>query len=407
MFKEKQIKLLTLLSLYTAQAIPMSFFTTVVPVIMRQQHYSLEAIGLMQLLKLPWVLKFLWAPLIDRTGSSTGGYKKWIFYSEGFYALTIAVIAFFSPEHHFFIIITMMIVAITASATQDIATDAWAILTLKKEERSLGNSMQSMGSFIGAMAGSGFLLVIYYYLGWTWLLQGLALMVVLALLPLYFYRPVEVVRKRPNSKSVSMKDLVSFFRQQSLWPHLAVLALFHSSLVGIMTMIKPLMIDLGYNARDIGIIAGIFGTGFGALSAMIAGIVMRKINRKKSAMLFALINLIPVLFFLMLHPYAEKLAVILLGVALLWGAYAMGMVLLFTVAMDNVRHCREGTDFTLQIVVLHLGSLILAVASGKIADTFTYGGLFIFSMMLGLINLGVVYHRFFRLPFTLDDRNNF
>ncbi len=86
-------KLMTLLSLYVAQSIPMSFFTTVVPVIMRQQHYSLEAIGLMQLVKLPWIIKFLWAPYVDRTGSSTRGYRKWIFYSEGFYALSIASVA--------------------------------------------------------------------------------------------------------------------------------------------------------------------------------------------------------------------------------------------------------------------------------------------------------------------------
>ncbi|MBE0653957.1 MAG: MFS transporter, partial [Bacteroidales bacterium] len=49
----------TLLSLYLAQSIPMSFFSTVVPVIMRQENYSLESIGYLQLIKLPWILKFL------------------------------------------------------------------------------------------------------------------------------------------------------------------------------------------------------------------------------------------------------------------------------------------------------------------------------------------------------------
>lgn len=398
MMAEKNKKLLTLLSLYVAQSIPMSFFTTVVPVIMRQQHYSLEAIGLMQLVKLPWVIKFLWAPLVDRTGSSTSGYKRWIFYAEGFYALTIGIIAFFDPAHHFPVIVVMMVVAITASATQDIATDAWAILTLKKEERSLGNSMQSTGSFVGAMVGGGVLLIVYQHLGWSWLLLGLALFVILALIPLYLYKPSAVIRKRPRSKNVSIKDIGGFFRQEKVWPHVAFLAIFQAGLTGIMTMIKPLMIDLDYSASAVGIVAGIFGTGMGVLSAMAAGMVMRKLSRKEAAFLFAALNLLPVLFFLFFHQYGYLLWVMLVAASLLWGAYAMGMVLLFTAAMDQVRHCREGTDFTIQIVIVHMGSLLVAATSGIIADALTYTGLFFISLILALLNILIVYWRFSETP---------
>ena len=395
MLSERNAKLVTLLSLYMAQSIPMSFFSTVVPVIMHQQMYSLEAIGLMQLIKLPWIIKFLWAPYVDRTGSSATGYRRWIFYSEGFYAFSIAAVAFFSLEHQFEVIIILMVLAITASATQDIATDAWAILTLTKDERSLGNSMQSMGSFLGSMLGSGVLLIVYYYLGWTWLLLSLAGVVLLALVPLLMYRPDAMVRKkRPRSKSVSFKDIGSFFRQQAIWKHLVVLALFHSSLIGIMTMIKPMMIDYGYSVKDIGVISGILATAFGALTAMAAGILMRRISRSQSAILFATLNLIPGLFFMLMHTQSDAYWVVITGVALLWGAYAMGMVFVFTVAMDQVRHCREGTDFTLQIVVVHISSLIIAVASGKIAGAFSYGTLFTCSVLLGIITLLLVVRRY-------------
>ena len=391
MLRERDTKLVTLLSLYMAQAIPMSFFSTVVPVIMRQQHYSLEAIGLMQLIKLPWIIKFLWAPYVDRTGSSAPGYRRWIFFSEVFYAFSVAAVAFFSLENQFEVIIVLMVLAITASATQDIATDAWAILTLKREERSLGNSMQSMGSFLGSMLGSGVLLVVYHYLGWTWLLLSLSGVVLLALLPLLLFRPdAEVRKKRPRSQSVSFKDIGSFFRQQSIWPHLLVLALFHSSLIGIMTMVKPMMIDYGYTVKDIGIISGVFGTAAGALTAMGAGMMMRRVSRARSGITFALLNLIPVVFFLLMHQHAGSYWVIVSGVVLLWGAYAMGMVFVFTVAMDQVRHCREGTDFTLQIVVVHISNLALAVASGKIAGTFSYTALFGFSLLLAAITAVVV-----------------
>jgi MFS family permease len=395
MLSERNAKLSTLLSLYMAQAIPMSFFTTVVPAIMRQQHYSLEAIGLLQLVKLPWIIKFLWAPLVDRTGSSTKGYKRWILMSEGMYAMSVAALAFFSLEEQFTVIVVMMVIAITASATQDIATDAWAILNLKKDERSLGNSMQSMGSFIGAMIGGGALLVVYNYMGWKWLLFSLAVVVLLALIPLVAFKSHAVIPKRPRSKAVSFKDIGSFFLQPGMMPHLLFLGVFHSSLIGIMTMIKPFLIDNHYAIKDVGLIAGIFGTAIGAMVAMVAGILMRRLGRSRAAMAFAIVNLLPAIYFLIFHSYAQYQVVVYTGAGLLWGAYAMGMVLVFTVAMDRVRHCREGTDFTMQIVIVHLGSLIISVMSGKIAGGISYAALFAISLIMGVLTLLVVYYRFY------------
>lgn len=384
----------------------MSFFSTVVPVIMRQQQYSLESIGLMQLIKLPWIIKFLWAPLVDRTGSSTNGYRRWIFYSEGFYALSVAAVAFFSLEDQFPVIIIFMVMAIAAAATQDIATDAWAIITLKKEERSLGNSIQAMGSFLGSMVGSGVLLVIYHYLGWMCLLLALSGLVFVAILPLLKYKPAAVIRKRPRSKSVSYKDIGSFFKQKGIWSQILLLALFHSSLIGIMTMIKPLMIDLGYSVKEIGIISGIFGTAAGALFALFGGFLMRRLSRSGSAFVFAAINLLPSIFFFLFGAFASSPWVIWLGVALLWGAYAGGMVFVFTISMDRVRHCREGTDFTMQIVIVHISSLLLAVLSGKIAGVYSYKSLFAFSFLMGILTLIVVFWRIIRPPEGMNHIEN-
>src|SRR5690554_7107452 len=180
-------KYFTLLTLYLAQSIPMSFFSTVVPVIMRMENYSLESIGYLQLIKLPWIVKFLWAPLVDGTSRNTKQYRRWILASEIFYAIVIFSIGFLNLETNFSTIIILMVIAFTASATHDIATDAFAILILKERERSLGNSMQSAGNFIGTLMGSGVLLVIYHYWGWQYLLFSLAAFVLIVLVPVSLY----------------------------------------------------------------------------------------------------------------------------------------------------------------------------------------------------------------------------
>ena len=189
-----------LFSLYIAQSIPMSFFSTVVPVIMRQEKYSLASIGLLQLVKLPWIIKFLWAPLIDNKTKNTRHLKQWIFLSEIFYAVVILSIGMFNLQTDFRLIIILMIVAFIASATQDIATDAFAILILKPGERSLGNSMQSAGNFIGTLVGTGVLLIAFHYFGWSILMVLLAVFVIVALIPLGFYGRRNTIEKETRGK---------------------------------------------------------------------------------------------------------------------------------------------------------------------------------------------------------------
>src|SRR5690554_98474 len=378
-------KYFTLLTLYLAQSIPMSFFSTVVPVIMRQENYSLESIGYLQLIKLPWILKFLWAPMVDRNCSSTKQYRRWILASEIFYAIVIFSIGFLNLETSFSTIILLMVIAFTASATHDIATDAFAILILKEKERSMGNSMQSAGNFMGTLVGSGVLLVIYHYWGWKYLLFSLAAFVLVALIPVAVYPAREQKKPDKSDKKISPLEFIWFFRQKGITGHLILLFLFYSGLIGILTMVKPYLVDLGYDVKDIGFISGIFGTACGALMTIPAGMFIRKVGLNKAVWVFPVVNLIAALTFFGLTFTNHRVVLIYIAIGLLWAAYAMSSVFVFTLSMKVVRNGREGTDFTLQIVLTHLSSMIIAVMSGKIADAINYRGLFAIEIGLGML----------------------
>ncbi|WP_297098743.1 MFS transporter [uncultured Draconibacterium sp.] len=383
-------KYYTLLSLYLAQSIPMSFFSTVIPVIMRMENYSLESIGYIQLIKLPWILKMLWAPLVDKTSKNKRHYRRWIIMSEAFYALIIMSIGYLNLQTDFTTIIVLMVIAFTASATQDIATDAFAILILNKNERSLGNSMQSAGSFIGTMMGSGVLLIIYHYFGWLWLLRSLGLFVLFALIPVSLYNARNGKEPDRSTKNVSPLEFIYFFRQKKIGAHLLLLFLFYSGIIGILTMIKPYFVDLGYDIKEIGIISGIFGTACGVLMTVPAGFLLRKKGITKAVWIFPVINVLVATFFFGLTYTNHALWLVYLGVALLWGAYAMSSVFVYTMSMHVVRKGREGTDFTIQIVITHLSSLVIAIMSGKVADALTYRGLFAIEIGLGILILALL-----------------
>lgn len=364
-----------LFSLYIAQSIPMSFFSTVVPIIMRQEHFSLSSIGMLQLVKLPWILKFLWAPVVDNKARSTKDLKRWILISELFYALIIFAVAFLSLETDFKLIIFLVVIAFLASGTQDIAVDIYAILSLKKSERSLGNSMQSGGSFIGSFFGTGVLLVAYHYWGWTNVLFLLAAFVLIAIIPLFLYKK-ELPAKNIEKENVTLRDILSFFGQKAVLRLVLLLVFYYSGIIGIMTMLKPYLVDLGYDVRQIAFMSGIFGTLVAAFSTLIGGVLMRYIGRRVSLFIFLLISLIAASYFLYLSGITPDRIQMYIAIGLVWCAYGFSTVGIYTIAMDAVRPGREGTDFTIQIVITHLGSLLMATASGKIAHEIGYKGLF-------------------------------
>ncbi|MFR9166570.1 MAG: MFS transporter [Dysgonomonas sp.] len=378
-------KYFTFLGLYVAQAIPMSFFTTVVPVIMRQENYSLESIGLLQLVKIPWILKFIWAPLIDKKANTLSQYKKWIISSEIFYAVLILSIGFFSLQTNFNLIIVFVVLAVFASATQDIATDALAVLTLKKEQRSMGNAVQSIGGFTGALVGSGLLLLIYNYFGWKALLAGLAGFVLIALLPLYFFN--YPLRKKPLSVNVSLKNVLSFFTQKGIGKHIIFLLLSTSGLTGIMSMLKPYMVDHGFDIAEIGFISGILGTSTAVVFALSGGLILKKLSMTKALASFLTLAVITILYFIWINSKGFTKIEITVAVCALWGTYGLLNVSLYTLAMSWARQGFEGTDFTAQLVINQLGSLVIAALSGFIAQKLHYQGLFIAEIILAVFTL--------------------
>ncbi|MDA3866905.1 MAG: MFS transporter [Salinivirgaceae bacterium] len=379
-----------LFGLYIAQSIPMSFFSTVVPVIMRQEQYSLESIGLIQLVKLPWILKFLWAPIIDNRTKNSRDLRQWIIGSEIFYAIVIFAIGWLDLQASFDLIIILMIVAFTASATQDIATDAFAILILRKNERSLGNSIQSAGSFVGSLMGTGVLLIAYYYFGWRVLLWLLAAFVIIALIPLPFYKRKNPVKK-PEAKRISPAAVKNFFVQKGMYKRVLLLIFYYSGIIGTLAMLKPYMVDLGYTVKEIGFMSGIFGTAVAASMAMVGGLVQKRIGRRKAMVLFAFINLFSALWFVFISLLTPSTAMLYAGIAFLWGGYGLATVVIYTTSMDIVRPGHEGTDFTVQIVLTHLSGLVFAVLSGKIGGMLGYTGLFSVEAGFSLLAILIIF----------------
>ncbi len=181
-----------------------------------------------------------------------------------------------------------------------------------------------------------------------------------------------------------------------------ILVFYYSGFIGVLAMLKPFLVDNGYNVKEIGFMSGILGTTVAALSALLAGYLIKSIGRRKSMFLFLTVCLVAVtgFWYISWHPFTTTWLYI--NICLLWGGYGLATVAIYTTSMDAVREGREGTDFTIQIVITHLSSLIIAVFSGKLGDLTGYPGLFGIEVLLCLFTFLIL---FYSLPKEKKDGN--
>ena len=232
---------------------------------------SLAAIGLASGASLPWVLKFLWAPLVDRHGSRRG----WIRICLALLAVVSVVLAGADPVRHAGQLAVLLFLYVALSATQDIAIDAYTIETTHGRELGVANSVR-IGAYRGATFVSSALLVwIASRSGWhpaflvaAALFGGLALAAVvlpspsrLAAHPLTLGEPIRALLGRPG-----------------IWSVVAFALLFKLDISAMEPMTKPFWVASGFSLEQIAalttgrLLATLAGAALGGIIATRIGI---------------------------------------------------------------------------------------------------------------------------------------
>lgn len=381
-----------LITLYLTQGLPHGFFSQALPTLLRQQGMSLEAIGLMSLVALPWVLKFLWAPLLDHyqplkrlTGGRVDGHirKTWIITANAIAALVLIFIA--STPLEFWInqaavgLACALFVLTIFVVTQDIATDALAVENIPVHQRGLGNSIQVAGYRIGMIIGGGLLLAIFAQLGWQGTLWGLASLMILGLIPLWFWQPAAVkVDKEPI-----FKHWLGFFQLSGAGAWLLLLLTYKIGDAFGTAMIRPQLVDLGVTLPEFAELLGIWGTIAGLIGALAGGLIIKFLPRMTALMLFVCIEGLAIASYALLTSLDWALIYTLVIVEHLAGG--MATVALFTVMMDRCRESSAGSDYALQSCLVVLSTLVATSFAGFSAANFGYAVHYIIAAVLCVI----------------------
>ncbi|WP_169566392.1 MFS transporter [Sneathiella limimaris] len=385
---------ITLTGLYVMQAIPIYLFGAAIPVILRDQGVNLATIGSMALLFLPWVLKFLWAPCVDRWKPPFLGPRKgWIIPSQISICGLIFWMANLDPADNLFQIFVIACIISFLSATQDIATDGYAVELLEEHERPLGNGIQGGSVAIGVILGGTATLMLYEFIGWTGSIMIAGGAGLLFLLPVFFIADQTTHLAIHNKEQVSQASIISFLKRPEARYVLYLVLAYRVSEGFVKAMEQTFMKDQGLSLSTIGLVSGGSAAIVGLAGSILGAYLVKKMSAAPFLLFLAFIRTIVFIGFSLAAHLNTQDATILVGlsVANTFVRY-MEIVGIFNLCMQVCHKHQAGTDFTIlscaNLFVYMCGSMI----SGFIADGYGYGILFTFASILSFAGVFQAYH---------------
>lgn len=402
-------RLWLLLTLYVCQGLPTGVFTQALPALLRTYHVPLTVIGLSGFLAVPWALKFLWAPFVEAHFSARIGQRRsWILPMQLAAFVLLLAIAFFDPHDmathsgvmQFFVL--MFLVNLFA-ATQDIATDGLAVRTLDFHERGLGNGVQVAGYRVGLIIGGGFLL---YLIGaWNW--QGsfivMALLLAVLTLPVLRFREPAPLPAREHPRRDYLRIFTGFFERPGLKGWFIVLMTYKVGESLGSAMVKPMLVDMGLDLKQIGLMVSMVGSVAALTGAMLGGWLTTRLGRVYAIIGFGALQGLGIAAYAALswlHDQGQPVSLPLIYAinALEHFVSGMAMAALLTAVMDLSRPEHAASDFTVQVSLLAVFGGSFYLGAGYVAEALGYTGYFLLSGALALALLwpAAVYCR--RLP---------
>jgi len=257
-------KLAWIAVLYFAEGLPFGIVNDVLPVYFKVHGVSLTEIGFMALLNLPWTLKVLWSPLVDRYGDR----RTWVAICLLVLAVCTAAAPLFDASVPTVPLWAVLLAITVASATQDIAIDAYTIGLVDPGEEGDANGVRVTAARVALIASGGGLVVLASWWGWRAAFFAAAAWFVLLALAARAAPRVDVPLAERRRWLAPMRDWL--FRPGA-WAVFAFVLTYKLGDAAIGRMIKPFWIDRGLSVAEIGVVSSSIGVVATIAGALLGG----------------------------------------------------------------------------------------------------------------------------------------
>ncbi len=364
----RRLGLLSLL--YFCQGLPGGFLAVALPVILLEQGVSLTEVGFVSALSLPWMLKVLWAPLVDRHGSVRFGRRRsWMVPTMfAMLACTLAI-GVLDPEDDLTLVLGLFFALNLAAATQDIAVDGFAVSSLRGRELGPANAAQVGGFKLGNLFGGGVLLAVSATLGWFGVFACMAAVIGVAIVAVLLTHEAKDDAPTTLGTLDVVRTVLAELWRQPAYAGFLFAAKFGETFGG--ALIKAAMQRHGFSRELIGTIDGIFGSIATITGAVVGGALARRWGWARALVVMSTLQGAA----LCAIAWYQRGAVDATGFGLRVACenFAGGGVgvAVFMLAMAKSRRDIGAAQFTAAQVVYMLGAAVATPLSFALADAVT------------------------------------
>jgi len=395
-------------TLYFASGVPYIIINTVSVIFYKKLGINNTQIALWtSFLYLPWVIKMLWAPIVDTYSTK----RTWMLATQFAMFCSLGLVAFcLQLPNFFFVSLAALTIAAFISATYDIATDGFYLLVLNPAQQAFFSGIRSLFYRLAVIFGSGFLVYLAGQLelslnniplSWTLAIGFSAL--VLAIL-FIFHRlilPLPESDSQPHTQTLTetipfWTVITSYFQQEKIGVILAFILLYRfgeAMLVKIASLFlldKPELGGLGLSTSDVGLVYGTFGVISLIIGGILGGFVISKYGLKKCIFPMALALNLPDIFYVYMAYSKPSLSLIYPLVSLEQFGYGFGFTAFSVYLMYICQGEYKTSHFAISTGIMALGMMVPGLISGYIQAKFGYPLFFVLVCLLtipGMITL--------------------
>lgn len=253
----------TIVLLYAAEGLPAGIFHDLVAVWLLEVHdISLGSLGLVSLLAMPWTLKALWAPLVDRWSTAA----RWISGALLAIALVTAALPWLPLGMPVW---AMLALLTTASATADVAIDGYTATIVPVELHGRVNGWR-VAAYRGAMlvAGGGSVAAAAW-VPWPVLFGIIGLATFGLALWAWRLAPIEKSHQTPTAWA---SDLWEWLSQPGAWAVFLFVLMFKMGDAAMAPMVKPFWLQAAnLSVAELGFVSITVGAGLTVAGALLGG----------------------------------------------------------------------------------------------------------------------------------------
>jgi len=386
-------KLLAIMLLAASSGYPNQLTETAFQAWLKDSGATNTTIGLLSYVSLPYLLKFLWAPLVDRYPLPFLGRRRgWIFAMQLALAGAIALFALQDPTRSLGAITVCAVAIVLFSATQDIAIDAYRTDVSLPSERGPAAAATNLGYRAAAWIAAAAALLVADYFGWR--LAFLILAVIMAMFCLATWSAPEPVYPDQPPRSLAesvIEPLRELLGTPSAAALITVVLLFKIGDAFAMKLFTPFMMDVGFSKTEIALIVKALFTASAIAGSIAGGVFMIRLGLLRSMLIFGLLQAITNLLYCALAAAGKSYVLMVTAVVVEHFAGAMGNIasVALMMALCDVRY--SAFQYALLSALALAPRYSLGYPAGWVAD---HGGWYIYyvvSFAIALPGLAMVW----------------